>query len=272
MTNCLDDFIICQIATHLLREYNYHDLAQMSLVNARFNCVIQRHLLKDVRQYYLIRANKIERYTERWVNSNDENHRDFDFPAVVDFREFGTKEWWQHGRCHREFDRPAVICGDGTQVWYRNGRIHRELDRPALIDPDGLQSWWYSHGKLHRDGGRPAVMIASLNLALWFQDGLPQKINGHVLSHDEHGNPVIEDDSGQRLSIAHGMWGVSVAYDSKKERLLIRTELGKVRISVVNCVSIPMPMPMPMPILLPSFDEQPITIQITYGFGFLGDE
>ena len=44
----------------------------------------------------------------------------------------GNLRWYQHGKYHREGDKPAVIYSNGIQMWYKNGRQHRDHDGPAV--------------------------------------------------------------------------------------------------------------------------------------------
>ena len=54
----------------------------------------------------------------------------------------GTQKWFQHGKLHRAFNRPAVVYTDGTQVWYVNDKRHRDDGLPALIDVRGHMDWY----------------------------------------------------------------------------------------------------------------------------------
>ena len=61
----------------------------------------------------------------------------------------GTQTWYQHGKVHREGDKPAVIYSNGYQAWYQHGKLHREsIDpvtgqtRPAFIAENGYPMWY----------------------------------------------------------------------------------------------------------------------------------
>ena len=58
----------------------------------------------------------------------------------------GDQYWCQHGKVHRDHDKPAVILSTGTQEWYQHDKCHRDHDRPAVIGYDGYQAW-YQYGK-----------------------------------------------------------------------------------------------------------------------------
>lgn len=71
-------------------------------------------------------------------------HR-LDGPAVID-PENNAKEWWCHGRRHRDPDKngitgPALEYGDGSLEWYRHGQLHRQ-DGPAQEYADGREEYW----------------------------------------------------------------------------------------------------------------------------------
>jgi hypothetical protein len=42
----------------------------------------------------------------------------------------GCKEWWIHGKRHRE-DSPAIEWGNGMKEWWIHGKLHR-ADGPAV--------------------------------------------------------------------------------------------------------------------------------------------
>jgi len=67
--------------------------------------------------------------------------------------EYGAKEWWLHGKRHRE-DGPAFEFADGSKSWWLHGKPHRE-DGPAFEWADGDKQW-FLHGKRHREDG-PAI-------------------------------------------------------------------------------------------------------------------
>jgi hypothetical protein len=69
-------------------------------------------------------------------------------PAVL--WEDGSKEWFQDGLIHRDYDQPAFTRPDGTRAWYQHGKNHR-LGGPAWITCDGGLRW-RQHGLLHREG------------------------------------------------------------------------------------------------------------------------
>ena len=52
----------------------------------------------------------------------------------------GRKDWYQHGKLHRE-DGPAVEHADGHNEWYINGRRHRG-DGPAIEYASGSKYWY----------------------------------------------------------------------------------------------------------------------------------
>ena len=79
-----------------------------------------------------------------WRNEHGKNHRDNDRPAVVTPK---FLQWSQNGEYHRDNDLPAVI---------RDGILINNDDEPVLLQPgDGIQEWW-CHGKRSRDNGKPA--------------------------------------------------------------------------------------------------------------------
>ena len=102
---------------------------------------------------------------QRWTDAEGETHRDHDLPAVV--HEGGRMlEWWEHGRLHREGDKPASISPDGMHEWYWHGELHRDGDQPAAIFSSGTRHW-YQDGVLHRDGGLPAVIESTGEKQYW---------------------------------------------------------------------------------------------------------
>ena len=56
----------------------------------------------------------------------------------------GTKEWYLHGKLHRE-DGPAIEYANGSKWRYLHGKSHRE-DGPAVEYVDGTK-WWYLNDK-----------------------------------------------------------------------------------------------------------------------------
>ena len=58
--------------------------------------------------------------------------------------QWGHKQWWLHGKLHRE-DGPAIIYADGDKEWWLNGYRHRE-DGPAYEWASGPKRW-YLHGE-----------------------------------------------------------------------------------------------------------------------------
>ena len=83
-------------------------------------------------------------YTEE-SETRDENgelHSYNDEPAKV---YWGNREWYVHGKLHRDGDLPAVISARGDKEWYKNGKLHRDNYGPAVRRKDGVCSW-YKHG------------------------------------------------------------------------------------------------------------------------------
>jgi hypothetical protein len=85
----------------------------------------------------------------------------------------GTKEWWLHGKRHRE-DGPAIEGGSGYKQWWLNGVLHRE-DGPAYECVTGTKSWWL-HGLRHREGA-PAVEHAN-GTKYWYQNNQLHREDG----------------------------------------------------------------------------------------------
>ncbi len=90
-------------------------------------------------------------YTETWYN-HGKIHRDHDKPAIVS-RDI-TMQWYRHGKLHRDNDLPAVEW-HYVKYWYMNGEIHRGDDKPAAVYTNGTKEWYW-HGKQHRDNDLPA--------------------------------------------------------------------------------------------------------------------
>lgn len=113
------------------------------------------------------------------VRETDE-FRSTTYPGGTEIREYpdGTRQWWVHGKQHRE-DGPAVEGADGTQEWWLNGKRHR-VDGPAYIEPNGTEGW-FRNGQLHRKDG-PAKTYAntdgSLYLQAWYRNGLRHREDG----------------------------------------------------------------------------------------------
>jgi hypothetical protein len=59
--------------------------------------------------------------------------------------------------CNRDYDRPAIIWGNGDRAWYKNGKLHRNNDNPAIIRNNGDREW-YQNGNLHRNNDNPAII------------------------------------------------------------------------------------------------------------------
>ena len=74
-------------------------------------------------------------------DENDNFHSYNDLPAK---EYWGNREWYSHGKLHRDGDQPAVISAKGDLEYYQNGKRHRD-NGPALIRKDGTCSW-YKHG------------------------------------------------------------------------------------------------------------------------------
>lgn len=88
-----------------------------------------------------------------WVDSLNNYHREDDLPARIfegNNSDCGFMEWYQHGKLHRENDKPALIWDYGCE-WWINGVRHRE-NGPAIFN-----STDYNTGK---------------NDKKWFLDGI----------------------------------------------------------------------------------------------------
>ena len=57
---------------------------------------------------------------------------------------WGNKEWYCHGKLHRDNDLPAFISARGDKEWYQHGKRHPD-NGPAVVRKDGVCSW-YRHG------------------------------------------------------------------------------------------------------------------------------
>jgi hypothetical protein len=44
----------------------------------------------------------------------------------------GDKEWWVHGKRHRDGGLPAIERMNGDKVWYVNGKRHRDGGLPTF--------------------------------------------------------------------------------------------------------------------------------------------
>ncbi|WP_052764126.1 hypothetical protein [Microvirga massiliensis] len=91
----------------------------------------------------------------RWINTRDgsvasiETLHEWTGPALVHWD--GSKEWWRHGRRHRD-DGPAIETPDGDEEWWSLGQIHRE-DGPAIVIPSRGYKAWVLRGKVIREEG-----------------------------------------------------------------------------------------------------------------------
>jgi hypothetical protein len=100
-------------------------------------------------------------------------------------------EWREHGRRHRDRDRPAVVTAtlDGKCLfvyWMRDGLLHRGRDRPAAVEyarEEGgatagpfrvVGRYWYRRGELHRSHGRPSADRPGC-LRMWHRNGAPYR-------------------------------------------------------------------------------------------------
>lgn len=94
-------------------------------------------------------------------------HREDDKPAIVYAN--GRREWYVNGKLHREHDKPAVIYGVNNchREWRWNGKLHRDGDLPAFIDLKTQE--WYRHGNMHRDSDLPAFISVGGDKA-WYKN------------------------------------------------------------------------------------------------------
>ena len=74
-------------------------------------------------------------------DQNGNFHSFYDLPAKVCL---GNREWYFHGKLHRDNDQPAYISARGDREWYKYGERHRDYG-PAVVRKDGICSW-YRHG------------------------------------------------------------------------------------------------------------------------------
>ena len=45
---------------------------------------------------------------------------------------WGNREWYFHGKLHRDNDLPAFISARGDKEWYQHGKRHRDIG-PAVV-------------------------------------------------------------------------------------------------------------------------------------------
>lgn len=106
---------------------------------------------------------------QKWFRSK---HRTGDLPAVIvsentpDGMKVISREWYHHGKSHREGDLPAyemVHKNNGsakTMLYSVHGKLHRENDKPAMVVYDDMGNFlsqdWYKNGVPHRDNNQPA--------------------------------------------------------------------------------------------------------------------
>jgi hypothetical protein len=97
-----------------------------------------------------LNPHNIEKDVKCWYNLNNEYHRDEDLPARIfesngDNSECGFLEWYQHGKLHRDNNKPAIVWDYGCE-WWVNGVRHRE-DGPAVHESPGtLTKKWFLNG------------------------------------------------------------------------------------------------------------------------------
>lgn len=49
--------------------------------------------------------------------------------------DYGADAWIDdNGDYHSVCDKPAIIFDDGTREWWLHGKTHRDGDKPAIID------------------------------------------------------------------------------------------------------------------------------------------
>ena len=92
----------------------------------------------------------------------------------------GTKEWYLHGKLHRE-GAPAIEWANGTKEWYINGKRHRE-DAPAIEYADG-EKRWYINGKHCADISAWAKAVLHHQNKPATQDGVDELI-AQVMQQD----------------------------------------------------------------------------------------
>ena len=91
-------------------------------------------------------------YCRMWSTNNNNNgtyhsHRDYDLPACIYSADH--KMWYRDGECHRDGDKPAVICCDGTKEWRSgSGYIHRDNGKPAVIYTNGDKEYWINGARI----------------------------------------------------------------------------------------------------------------------------
>ena len=66
-------------------------------------------------------------------------------------RRDGTREWYRHGKLHRDGDKPAIEDADGGREWYRDGKRHRDGDKPAVEHPNGTREWWVDGKRIREE-------------------------------------------------------------------------------------------------------------------------
>lgn len=74
------------------------------------------------------------------------HHSIYDFPAI---KNDNVSIWMQHGKRHRDNDRPAEIRHKmNKKVWYKNGNKHRDY-KPAVITQNlsKIYAYWYEDGR-----------------------------------------------------------------------------------------------------------------------------
>ncbi len=55
----------------------------------------------------------------------------------------GTQYWLdEDNMAHSYNDKPAAIYKDGTKEWYNHGKLHRDDRKPARIFPNGQEQYW----------------------------------------------------------------------------------------------------------------------------------
>jgi hypothetical protein len=90
------------------------------------------------------------------------------------------KHYDDNGLLHNE-NGPAYVVKNHKEWWF-HGKRHRE-DGPAVIRNNGNLEWWYIHDKLHRLDG-PAIL--SCGYGYWFINGndVTKKINKWAKERD----------------------------------------------------------------------------------------
>jgi hypothetical protein len=124
---------------------------------------------------------------------NNVFHREYDLPAIFDLSRTSkvihagisivikpiiSKEWWYHGKRHRENDQPAIVCEDESfstlKEWWVNDIRHRDNDNPALTYGNNHLEWWVND-KRHRDNDKPAFV--NENHLEWWVNGIRHRDN-----------------------------------------------------------------------------------------------